>query len=544
MRICVFLGSSTGTSPLYAEAARRFGQLLARRGIGLVYGGGSVGLMGLLADGASAAGGEVIGVIPEALRAREHDHQGLTALHVVSTMHERKAMMAELSDGFVALPGGIGTFEELFEVWTWSQLGYHAKPCALLNVNGFYDAMRRLHRPCRGGGLSVGGPSRDADGAQRSRCAARRAYHLPAAPDRAMGWAGRRMRHRVLSALAGAALLASALPAYAGEAETAALFDRLVAQPPRLRVFLQAMPKGGDLHNHLWGQPYAEQFIAWAGAQDLCVSRARLALVDGPCKAPETEPARDLGRRDQKLYSDLVESLSTRGRNQGLGGNDTTGHDDFFDTFGRFFPAAPASPGPMLASARTSAAANAVSYLELIQNPVAVDKAGSLALSKTWKSSDFEQDLAKIAPALPALTDAAIAETDAMERDAQDRLHCPASAACAVMVRYQAFVLRSQPPAYVFGQMALAFALADKDPRYVSVNIVAPEDGAVAVADFDLHMAMYRFFAGAPSQGAAVAPCGRARPRPRAAGCAEPPYPPVDRSGGREPHRAWRRYSL
>jgi uncharacterized protein (TIGR00730 family) len=142
MRICVFLGSSAGASPVYGEAARAFGALLARRRIGLVYGGGSIGLMGLVADGASAAGGEVIGVIPEALRAREHDHGGISALHVVSTMHERKALMAELSDGFVALPGGIGTFEELFEVWTWAQLGYHAKPCALLNVNGFYDAMR------------------------------------------------------------------------------------------------------------------------------------------------------------------------------------------------------------------------------------------------------------------------------------------------------------------------------------------------------------------------------------------------------------------
>jgi uncharacterized protein (TIGR00730 family) len=100
--------------------------------------------MGLIADGACAAGGEVIGVIPEALRAREQDHHGLTELHVTSTMHERKALMAELSSAFVALPGGIGTFEELFEVWTWSQLGYHSKPCALLNVNGFYNAMRQF----------------------------------------------------------------------------------------------------------------------------------------------------------------------------------------------------------------------------------------------------------------------------------------------------------------------------------------------------------------------------------------------------------------
>ena len=141
MRICVFLGSSAGRLPVYAETARAFGGLLAERGIGLVYGGGTIGLMGLIADGATAAGGEVIGVIPEALRARERDHRGITELHVVATMHERKARMADLSDGFVALPGGIGTFEELFEVWTWAQLGYHDKPCGLLNVAGFFDRM-------------------------------------------------------------------------------------------------------------------------------------------------------------------------------------------------------------------------------------------------------------------------------------------------------------------------------------------------------------------------------------------------------------------
>jgi uncharacterized protein (TIGR00730 family) len=143
-RLCVFLGSSPGRLPIYAETARQFGTLIAERGIGLVYGGGRVGLMGVIADAACAAGGEVIGVIPEALRARELDHQGLSKLHVVRTMHERKALMAELSDGFVALPGGIGTFEELFEVWTWAQLGYHDKPCGLLDIDGFYANMSRF----------------------------------------------------------------------------------------------------------------------------------------------------------------------------------------------------------------------------------------------------------------------------------------------------------------------------------------------------------------------------------------------------------------
>ncbi len=144
MRICVYLGSSPGNNPLYREEAEQFGTLLARRGIGLVYGGGMVGLMGVIADAVCAAGGEVIGIIPEALRAREHDHPGISELHVVQTMHERKAMMANLADGFVTLPGGIGTFEEMFEAWCWSQLGYHNKPVGLLDVNGFYSGLRQF----------------------------------------------------------------------------------------------------------------------------------------------------------------------------------------------------------------------------------------------------------------------------------------------------------------------------------------------------------------------------------------------------------------
>jgi uncharacterized protein (TIGR00730 family) len=140
-RLAVFCGSSTGDAPAYAAAARELGTTLARRGIGLVYGGASVGLMGTVADAAIAAGGEVIGVIPEALVRKEVAHGGPVDLRIVGSMHERKALMAELGCGFVALPGGIGTLEELFEVWTWAQLGYHAKPCALLNVDGFYDPL-------------------------------------------------------------------------------------------------------------------------------------------------------------------------------------------------------------------------------------------------------------------------------------------------------------------------------------------------------------------------------------------------------------------
>jgi uncharacterized protein (TIGR00730 family) len=137
-RVCVFCGSSPGVNPAYADAARRLGRTLASRGIGLVYGGGSVGLMGLVADAALAEGGEVIGVIPRALQLREVGHDGLTELLVVGSMHERKARMAELADAFMAMPGGLGTLEELAEILTWAQLGLHAKPCGLLEVAGYW----------------------------------------------------------------------------------------------------------------------------------------------------------------------------------------------------------------------------------------------------------------------------------------------------------------------------------------------------------------------------------------------------------------------
>ena len=142
--ICVFCGSSPGNDPAYAEAAQRLGRTLAERGTTLVYGGGHVGLMGVVADSALGAGGDVIGVMPRSLVDREIGHKGLTKLHVVGSMHERKALMSELSEGFVALPGGNGTLEEFFEVLTWAQLGEHGKPCGLLNVAGYYDPLLKV----------------------------------------------------------------------------------------------------------------------------------------------------------------------------------------------------------------------------------------------------------------------------------------------------------------------------------------------------------------------------------------------------------------
>ena len=145
-RLCVFCGSASGRQPVYADAARTLATALLARGLGLVYGGGSVGLMGILADAVLAGGGEVIGVLPRGLARKELAHDGLTELHVVDSMHERKALMASLSDGFVALPGGLGTLEEVLEVLTWAQLGIHRKPVGLVDVGGYWRGLLALLR--------------------------------------------------------------------------------------------------------------------------------------------------------------------------------------------------------------------------------------------------------------------------------------------------------------------------------------------------------------------------------------------------------------
>jgi uncharacterized protein (TIGR00730 family) len=151
--VCVYCGSRPGADPAHAQAARLTGQLIGQRGWQLVYGGGKVGLMGIVADAVLAAGGRVVGVIPHKLREREVGHSQLSEIHVVDTMHQRKQMMAERADAFLALPGGIGTLEELFEVWTWRQIGYHDQPIGLLNVNGFYDGLLTFLRDTVSGGF-------------------------------------------------------------------------------------------------------------------------------------------------------------------------------------------------------------------------------------------------------------------------------------------------------------------------------------------------------------------------------------------------------
>ncbi|MDX1458883.1 MAG: TIGR00730 family Rossman fold protein [Marinobacter sp.] len=153
MKIAVFCGSSRGNDPRFAQAADEFGTYMASQGMDLVFGGGKVGLMGVVADAVLAGGREVYGVIPESLRDRELAHQGLTRLDVVASMHERKALMADMADAFVALPGGPGTMDEIFEAWTWGQLGYHNKPCAFYNVDGYYDELLAFIRKMSGAGF-------------------------------------------------------------------------------------------------------------------------------------------------------------------------------------------------------------------------------------------------------------------------------------------------------------------------------------------------------------------------------------------------------
>ena len=143
-RVCIFCGSYSGVRAEYAAAARAMAAALVRGGLELVYGGGRVGLMGIVADEVLRLGGTAVGVIPRALREREVGHDGLTQLHVVETMHERKAKMAELADAFIALPGGLGTIEEIFEIWTWAQLGMHSKPCGFLDVGGYYTPLMQF----------------------------------------------------------------------------------------------------------------------------------------------------------------------------------------------------------------------------------------------------------------------------------------------------------------------------------------------------------------------------------------------------------------
>lgn len=298
------------------------------------------------------------------------------------------------------------------------------------------------------------------------------------------------------------ALLAGASPAAASarvpvavsdEVRTAARLDAIANSPPRLRVFLQAMPKGADLHNHGGGSIYAEDFLQWAAKDGLCIATDSARIVPPPCDAPNRVPAAGL-ERNYPLYSRMIDSLSTRGFEAGVGEPTVSGYDRFFATFEKFSPASNGNMGSLIALTREQAAADHVSYVELSTG--ANSAAQLVAAMSDGEPVDFAAMADKLAPLLPAAVASARAAYDQYEADAARIDDCKGASpqpACAVGMRYLYTAIRTVAPARVFAQLALGFALVEADPRFVGVNIAAPEHDPVAVRDYRLHMQMIAF---------------------------------------------------
>lgn len=303
---------------------------------------------------------------------------------------------------------------------------------------------------------------------------------------------------------AAAMLLGAPIAAQAGplpfdparEAAVAALIDHAKASPPALRMLLRAMPKGGDLHNHLAGAIYAEDYLAWAAAKGFCVDTTGLGVEPPPC--PAERGLERFAGANEFGFDKLINSLSTRGWQQRVGQNDVSGHTQFFSAFERFFKMA-GETARMLVSVKRIAAGDTVSYLELDHNTstltAAVREAGDGALAE----ADLAARFASEARALGALIPKARAELDADEAAAAKAMACGSPAAepgCTVVAHYLFQSLRALPPAQVYRSLILGFLMADVDPRFVGVNIVMPEDAYLARRDYRLHMAMIRFLAG------------------------------------------------
>ncbi|ARS52988.1 adenosine deaminase family protein [Kushneria konosiri] len=309
------------------------------------------------------------------------------------------------------------------------------------------------------------------------------------------------LSRRRLAALAalGAAVMVTATPAGADESptyRTAEVMAELRDQPPKLRMFLQRMPKGGDIHHHLWGTPWPETLLKEAGRAGMCVRADGSAIAPAPCEGDALVEAEGLAQRDSVLYADLLNALSMRNTPSGPGTPPVEGHDQFFATFDRFAPVAAASSGALLSASKQLAAGDHLSYLETISNPGAVHGFGAMAQSRGLDADDLDAAWQALSPKLEASLADARRETDEMFATADKRLGCDgnnAAPGCDVTVRLQGFAVRTQPPMAVFGELMMAFALADADPRYVGVNIVAPEDNPVALEDYDRHMKMLAF---------------------------------------------------
>jgi adenosine deaminase len=298
----------------------------------------------------------------------------------------------------------------------------------------------------------------------------------------------------ILIALLAGTASATARPVVASnEVRTAAYLDSIKDSPPRLRIFLQAMPKGGDLHNHEGGAIYAEDFLRWAATDGLCIATDTNMVVDPPCNAPNRVPAAGL-ERDYPRYANAINAFSTRGFESGVGDPTVSGYDRFFATFAAFSAASRRNMGEAMALTRQQAAADHVSYVELSSGA----RAGWALREKfaDADASDFAALYGRIAPLLPEAVDKARADYDRYDAESARINGCDTATpkpACKVTIRYLYTAIRTVPPAQVFAQLAFGFALAEADPRFVGVNIAAPEHDPVAIRDYDLHMRMFAF---------------------------------------------------
>ncbi|WP_232495317.1 adenosine deaminase family protein [Novosphingobium kaempferiae] len=280
----------------------------------------------------------------------------------------------------------------------------------------------------------------------------------------------------------------------ASEAAASTMLDEMAGNAARLRVFLQAMPKGGDLHNHLGGSVYAEDFLKVAAAKGMCADEGITRIVAGPCPADLQIGA--MAVKDPFTYAKLIDAISTRGFQKGIGPALVSGHNQFFSSFRKFGPAADGEDARWLADAYASAGRNNLVYLELMHNPDTLSRfmiaAPDAPLDVSGLAAAYKRDL----PEVQALLGATSAEVTREEETARKRLACDtkdADPGCSVAVRYLFSGMRGLPPQVVWRSLLAGFALADRDPRFVGVNIVMPEDDPVALRDYDLHMAMYRF---------------------------------------------------
>ena len=285
---------------------------------------------------------------------------------------------------------------------------------------------------------------------------------------------------------------AHARPATSDPGRAAAVFDSLASQPARLRMLMRELPKGGDLHNHLSGAIYAESYLAWARDSHLCLDATTHTLSPPPCAAGTTDSA-DALARSPGLYVGTVDAFSMRDYLPTPG--DASGHDHFFSAFAKFDLAGRDHAGEMLAEAARRAAADHVLYLELMHYPLVRESAG-LGLAHPWHGEDFARDLDEIRPGIPDLVRQASHRIDLAEARMREVLHCgspQAEPGCRVEIRYLTQLIRVLPPQAVFAQMAYSYALVRADPRFLGVNIVAPEDDPVALRDYGLHMRAFRY---------------------------------------------------